>query len=228
MEKRCSICGDSGNLSTVINGKEIALACNRCIADEELIIIKKPTDEQLEYASKPYSVKETLARVMGTNKPEIQAPAPKLSLKTKQYCISPYKKVDLPINVIDNFNWSIMMARRQRKMSQQKLAESIRESLETIKMIESGCVTEDSDRVINKIENFFRINLRKEAPKIEEKAGKITINRDNVKTLTVGDLIKVRKEIEDKKTRPEEPEVIEEQELASSEEIDVSEADSKL
>ena len=72
-----------------------------------------------------------------------------------------YKESDL----VDNFHWYIQMARRRAKLSQGQLAQEIQEAEEIIRKIENGKIpeTEDDRRTIKKIEQFFRLKLKKQS-----------------------------------------------------------------
>lgn len=224
MEKVCAICGVSesqAKLKTAINGRELILACSKCIEMEELIAVNKPTEEQLNYANKRYTVRETLARAMGSRKEAKEEARPVSPLTPALYCISSYRKTEFPIKLVENFHWKIMMARKAKKMSQDLLARTIGEQLITVKTIESGCITRDSERVIRKIEDALKINLMEgsqayppaqspqnasspaNSAQRSEQSGKVLVTRENIRTLKVGDLIKVKEEIAAKKARPE-------------------------
>ncbi|MDP4039056.1 MAG: hypothetical protein Q8P57_00535 [Candidatus Pacearchaeota archaeon] len=97
------------------------------------------------------------------------------------------KKNNVTKDLIDNFHWVIARNRRKKGISRDQLAFKIGVSEEEIKMIEMGELPRDDFVLVNRIESFFGINLRKEKP-IE---GKITIA-----DLQRMDESKVRKEIE--------------------------------
>ena len=222
MERVCEICGISGRdaqLHKAINGKELIFACPKCIEMEELILIKEPTEEQINYANKPYSVKERLARAMGGREARKEdKPTVSLSAPQALYCISPYRKVDLPIKLVDNFNWKIMMARRGRKMSQEALASKIGEPLALVKSIESGCIGRDCEKALEKLEQVFGISLirqgvtqpqqqvqsqARQSQPAQQTSGKIFVTKDNIRTLRVQDLIQVREEMANRKNMPQ-------------------------
>lgn len=224
-EKRCAICDEEDKVKLIhaLDGKDLILACEKCVANEGLIVVKRPTDEQLEYANKPYTVKERLAKAMNTNKnkPVIE-PKPVVT-GPRMYCLSPYHKVDLPIKLVDNFNWEIMKARKAKKLTQNQVAQAINEPIELIKVLESGCINPESERVLRKLEQYFRITLMPLSPDVPrpgQQENKIAIGKDNVKTLTVGDLIRVQKErqrrVEEAKNNPKKEEAEEDTEAENN------------
>ena len=52
------------------------------------------------------------------------------------------------------------MARKNRKMSRKQVADVIGESESTLRIVEEGLLPDDAMRVINKLEQFFGMNLR--------------------------------------------------------------------
>ncbi|MDP3881398.1 MAG: hypothetical protein Q8Q31_00785 [Nanoarchaeota archaeon] len=62
----------------------------------------------------------------------------------------------------DNFHWHISSKRREFGWSRKQLAERINASEAEVKMIENGFLPKDDFILINKIEQVFGINLRKE------------------------------------------------------------------
>lgn len=73
-------------------------------------------------------------------------------------------KKDLPVDLIENFHWTIQMSRRRAKLSQSQLADELQEKEETIKKLEigKGPENEEERRTLKKIEQYFRIKLKKE------------------------------------------------------------------
>ena len=123
--------------------------------------------------------------------------------------IAPSNPMPKNNNLAENFHWQIMMARRNKAISQRKLAEVIGESETSIKMIEQGELPQNSDKLISKIEQYLRINLRKNTnqqnsqigiaqnQKIEEQnppARIIKYDEKALKNITISDLVKMKKE----------------------------------
>lgn len=72
-----------------------------------------------------------------------------------------YKKNNVVKDLIDNFNWEIAKLRRKRNISRKQLSEAIGVSEENLKIIENGGLPEDNFIIINRIESFFKVNLKK-------------------------------------------------------------------
>jgi ribosome-binding protein aMBF1 (putative translation factor) len=73
-----------------------------------------------------------------------------------------WKKKQVVSELIDNFHWHISHARRQKGLMRKQFAEAIGESEEVVKKIENGVLPENSFVLVNKIQNYLRINLRKD------------------------------------------------------------------
>lgn len=104
--------------------------------------------------------------------------------KSKKRDLSAFEKLRKPlgyynnnvvVDLIDNFHWEIVKSRKGRNMSRKQFAKAIGVNEETVKLIENGILPSDDYIIINKIQSFFGINLRKDgktfsAPKIESKS----------------------------------------------------------
>jgi len=216
-EEACFRCGKSGNVSRLLDaiyGSEIAKICEECALMEGIPIIRKPSSFQLEAATKPYSVHERLSKMAGMGrggkKEAAEEKFPVISLdklrKPKDYSEMMKKREErakarnTPLDLIDNYNWVIQRARRSRKMNITHLGPIIGENESVIKMIEDGFLPDDADRIIKKIEQFFKISLRKSGKMLEETrieqakqpARILNFNPQSLKDLTIQDLKKLK------------------------------------
>ena len=101
------------------------------------------------------------------------------------------------------------MARRNRKITLSQLGAIIGESELTLKMIEQGSLPDDSNRIISKLAQFFKINLRKsEAMKeqnrieqatrvVREPARVLNFDSKSLNNLTISDLKRMKDEREE-------------------------------
>lgn len=76
----------------------------------------------------------------------------------------PLKKLQNNVlaSLVDNFHWQIIGKRREFGLRRKQVAERISVSENDIKMIENGVLPKDDFVLINKIEQLFGVNLRKE------------------------------------------------------------------
>lgn len=90
--------------------------------------------------------------------PVIRKPSEENAIK---YALAQKAKKSVSSDLIDNFHWQIMMARRRTRLSQKQLAQELGVPEQDITKLESGKESENPE-VIRKIENFFRISLHKD------------------------------------------------------------------
>ena len=72
-----------------------------------------------------------------------------------------YKKNYVIKDLIDNFHWKIAKVRRGKNITRKQLANAIEVSEDDIKKIEFGELPKDDFVLVNKIEKYFGISLRK-------------------------------------------------------------------
>jgi len=172
MEK-CSLCDISGDVMDIYRGIHkgagIVNICHKCYLKERIPLIEgKKID--WENVDKRVSVRERLSTLanVNVNKTEIvtkrwEKPE-NVELKDivernteKKISIGPKTYDDL----IDNFNWTIMRARRAKKMSRTELAEAVHEPTIIIEALERGALPRDYILLIKKLESYLGINLSK-------------------------------------------------------------------
>ena len=64
--------------------------------------------------------------------------------------------------LMDNFHWEIIKKRKERNLTRKQLADSLNVSEEDIKLIENGFLPKDDFILVNKIEEHFKISLRRD------------------------------------------------------------------
>jgi len=165
---RCGISGEKARLSDAISESGIVMICSSCNAIEKLPIIKRATTEQIKQSERQQTVREKMAGFTG--RPLITREPTLRDIVDRNYKEKMAKDIKPRPDLIDNFNWVIMRERRLKHISRDKFAKDLGESETSIRMIESGILPEDDNRLINKIEAYLGIILRKpgvliEAPK---------------------------------------------------------------
>lgn len=184
--KNCYICGISGEkvrLFDAINELRLINLCERCSIIENIPIIKKPNSEQLK-ESEIIRVSERMRNLSGIRdqrKQETFFKRDRLKELEKNPDLEKPEKENL--NLINHFYWDIMKSRRRRGLSQKQLGESIGESEIAIRMIENSNLPENANRIVTKLEQFLRINLRKRLVPIDK--NKPVLIDDYGKTLDI-------------------------------------------
>ncbi len=229
---RCQRNKEQVKLVDAILDGEIAKICEECAVLENIPIIRKPTSYQLEASEKPYSVRQRLAKMAGVKLKEDVQDSVKRDMKAKAgVCeikgitldklrpVKDYsklfkkrqelvKKSNQPIDLVDNWNWHVQMARRNRKITLSQLSNLIGESELTLKIMEQGELPDDALRIIVKLEQFFKIRLRKsEAAKeqnriqqatrvVREPVRVLSFDKVSLQNLTLADLKRMKDERE--------------------------------
>jgi len=206
----CSKCGALNvRLFDVITGEGIIKLCQYCLSEEDAPVIKKPTVSQFQSVNKNLSVYDRLSKSVGLNasehKKNIFGSQQQEQLKQQEGTLrdlvdqrfdrvkeKPKKREDL----IDNFHWVIMRARRSKKMTLTQFAMEIGESEKVVKMAEQGILPEGDNSIVKKIETILAIRIFKPefAQKAEHKK-QLGFDEFTAKTLTISDLQEMKKEV---------------------------------
>jgi len=226
---KCGISGNEARLFDAITKEGIFKICNKCLGEEDIPVIRKPTTFQLKESEKPPTVYERLSRVAGISSEEhkekfSRAHDEKKQLLEKQETtlreivdrnyeekIKDQKKEEAGqfqekpkrADLIDNFHWILMRARRRKKLTQEQLANEIAESKTAIEMAEKGILPEDDYRLVNKLEVFLGVRIIKPEARPEPAKPKFGLDENTTKELTISDLKEMKSEIETKKMSQE-------------------------
>ncbi len=196
---KCGISGEEKRLFDAICGSGIIKICFKCSSEENFPMIHKPTSFQLKDSEKEKTFREDVESF--AEKPKLM----KNDLSSKKN-ITLRDIVDRNLKIgksentvprpdlIHNFHWNIMRARRARHISREQFARDLGESETVVKMVEQGVLPEDDNRIIRKVESYLGINLRKPEFRRQEKKG-LGFDSVSVDNLTISDL----KEMKDKK-----------------------------
>lgn len=153
---RCGVSGENGELHNVISSKGIIKLCSNCAAMEGLPVIKKPTEAQLNPVYRHISVKDRL-----TNMNKSNLARQEVSLRDLVDKKFKDRGIQAHPDLIDNFHWTIQQVKRIKKITREQFAKGIGESEANVKMIEQGFLPENDYKIVNKIEGFLGISLRK-------------------------------------------------------------------
>ena len=105
----------------------------------------------------------------------------KQSMQKKQKQEEPYlsfddfrkplrQKSQVLSELMENFHWEIKKKRRQLGITRRKIAEEIGEPEYALKLIESGILPKDDFVIINKLQDYLKLNLRKDKKDFEQSA----------------------------------------------------------
>ena len=216
---KCGVSGDRALLFGAVSEKGIVKICRKCSFEENLPIMKYLKEE----VEKKQTVYERLSRLSGVEVKDGKNRVDKQNEDLRKIVDENFKKMvfapkgvplDMqdgifggnknPFDMVDNFHWIIMRARRAKKLTQKQFAEVIKESEEAIKMAEKGVLPKNYLVLVNKIENYLGIRIKDKlarAKSFDEEVSQVkegffqNVEEDKVKfddvttkTLTIADL----------------------------------------
>ena len=195
----------------------VVKVCGKCSAKENVPLIKSEFSFQNE---KKQTVYDRLSKISGVDLKKREDDERKKQDTSLRNVVDSNFKEDFrndsnsKKDLVNNFHWVVMRARRLKKLTQEQFAEAIREPVKAIMLIEKGFVPEKKE-IFNKIEDYLRIRIKKNNEKTEEEvnfldvSSKLEQNKEvektelvdfdfeNVKNLTIADLQEMKKKRED-------------------------------
>ena len=224
---KCGISEEKAGLFDVILIEGVSKICRNCSSKEDIPIIKKPNVFKIKESQKKQTVYDRISKISGVSRKQDIPKQEKELLEKQETTLKDIIDRNFRANfkhekkskddLIKNFHWIIMRARRSKKLTQEQLAKEIEEPVIAIQMVEKGVFPEDNFRFIIKLENYLKIRLLKPeiAEKIKEQK-KFDLDEDTTKELTISDLQEMKEKRESKILGNE---YIEKEDL-SNEEID--------
>ena len=159
---RCHIRENEVRLFDAVCNGQMDKICERCSIIENIPIIRKPTSPQLKESEKSIGVYERMKRLIGISSPQTEKTFFRGD-RLKELDNNPGLEhpEGEPLDLIEHYHWQITRNRRKKGLSQKQLAEALGESEILIQMIEKAQLSLCSYQLIRKLEQFFRIRLRK-------------------------------------------------------------------
>ncbi len=195
---KCGISGEKALLFDAISNEGIVKICKKCSFEEDIPIIRKPTDFQLKESETKQTIYERLSNAAGIKNKKDDKTVELLKkqettlrdIVDRNFDMNLKQKPEQRLDLVDNFHWIIMRIRRLKKMTQSQLAKAIAEPEAAIKKAEEGIIPEGNYQFINKLENCLGIRLLKKEfiKKTEEKPTEIRFDPITTKSLTIADL----------------------------------------
>ncbi|HJX50614.1 MAG TPA: hypothetical protein VJ438_04075 [Candidatus Nanoarchaeia archaeon] len=211
----CYKCGaNTAELFDVISGEGIVKICKYCLSEERIPVVKKPTFSQMNSINKNESIYNRLSKAAGLDseihKKNIFGSQQQQELKKQEGTLRELidKKFDRFVkqesvkkrqDLIENFHWVIMRARRNKKMSMSQFAKEVGESEKFVKLAEQGIIPEGDSKIIQRIEHILEINILKPevAKQLEHQRKQLGFDDLTTKNITISDLQEMKKEVID-------------------------------
>ncbi len=134
-------------------------------AIEEGRIVRVPElyakKEGLTILRRPRIEKQSMQKKQKQEEPYLSFDDFRKPLKQKSQVLS---------ELMENFHWEIKKKRRQLGITRRKIAEEIGEPEYALKLVESGILPKDDFVIINKLQDYLKLNLRKDKKDFEQSA----------------------------------------------------------
>jgi ribosome-binding protein aMBF1 (putative translation factor) len=209
---QCKVChkpSEEVDLFKGIMPDGMVMVCRECAEEEGIPIIKKPSEQQLNKADKRYTVRERMERLSGSHDTTEISPDQMITQGNLARLKMPEPKQHNE-DVLDNYYWTLNLARRRKKITLSQLAEKMQVDEGTIEDIEKGKLPENFRELFMKLEAFLGIKLLKSSGR------RISFTRTQDEK---------RKILEDVRKKMNEPKEIEEPEDNFKEKISKGEVD---
>lgn len=171
---RCGISSEAVPLYDAITGEGLVKVCANCNIKENLPLIRTVDASKGERKLTVYERMTKISGVSPTNKDirkreeekrkeneELKQVMDK-KMREELYSSNTKKDISGESNLVRNFHWEILKARRDRRLSQAQLADVIGESEVAIRMAERGILPRERERIVKKLESYLRIKLTRD------------------------------------------------------------------
>lgn len=212
----CEKCGADERLYDAVSGEGVIKVCRSCAEYWDMPLVKKPEPAQLKDSERISSVYRRLSRMSGIDADEHrkkfskyyrekEEAMAKRDMSLRDLVEENYRKkqalkgeaelenLEKP-ELVENFHWVIMRARRSRKLTREQLAREIGEPMTAVSMIEDAILPEDYPKIVKKLESFLGIRLFLKSPENLKTSAKISFDPISTKEVTVGDLKSLKQE----------------------------------
>ena len=194
MEKcfKCHVPETKALLFDAILPDGIVKICSKCSPEEDIPIIKDTLFQKIE---KQQTVRERLSKLSGINNVEKASFKLKEKNELRKLVNENYifkENLKLKEDLIRNFHWVVLRARRLKHLTQEQLAQEINEPEIVIRKIETGSAPEKIDIII-KLEKCLNIRLTIKSEVQESSEIKEEFDIKNFEDLTIYDLYEMDK-----------------------------------
>lgn len=156
---KCAICKKTDGEVELFEGileNEIVLVCGTCAKIERIPLIRKPSDEQLKKAETRQSVRERMERMSGMRS---DISDDQMNVQRNLARLRAPGKRERNNEVIENYDWTIKIERRRRKMTPSQLARFAGTDTQKIIDIEGGRLPKDYKEIFLRLESYLGIKL---------------------------------------------------------------------
>ncbi len=128
--------------------------------NEGLAILRKPSFQE----NKPQTQQQQI---------EKRGSSTSFAIKESIMKAPSWKEKQVIAELVPNFHWQIRVERKKHNLTKAQLAKAINESEENIKLLEFGKLPSEDFVLVNKLQRYFNINLRKDGQNFTDSAYKM-------------------------------------------------------
>ncbi len=208
----CFICGAKGEKTRLFDAvvkDGVVKICESCSIKENIPLIRQPSDLKLKDSEKNQTVYERLSKMSGldadSHRAKFADPEKKEKIRKKneelKKVVNERKELSFPSlkqikpeskkDLIENYHWAILNARRARKLTQNQLAEAIAEPEASVKLVERGILPDNYLPFIRKIQTYLGITL---TTKNTDKRD-LSFDPASTNSLTLADLQEIKEKV---------------------------------
>jgi protein-tyrosine-phosphatase len=162
---KCYICNkEETDLYEVIHEKKIVSVCRSCIEIENLTLIRKPTQDQLERANQRATVHERMMKMAGLDKLNPVSRDHEIAQRHLAKIKIPEKKQFSEL-LVSNYDWIIMMTRRRKKITLNQVSDLTKIQINDLENLEKGVLPKNFEKIARILESVLNIVILKETEK---------------------------------------------------------------
>jgi ribosome-binding protein aMBF1 (putative translation factor) len=170
---KCGVSGEKSRLFDAISEDGIVKICEGCSINEKIPFLRKSFLPKSEEVRKESTVYERVSRISSVEKKEQKNINFSQDVTLRDIVDKNFKREILPkskpkIDLINNFHWVIMRARRFKKITVEQLANEIGVSSLAIKMAEQASLPENYLDFISKLEIYLGVKLLKDEFRVKK------------------------------------------------------------
>ena len=158
---RCAVCkreSDEVKLFEGILKAEMIMVCEECAESEGIPLVRKPSEDQLQKSEERYSVRERMERMSGVRE-TTEISEEQMATQGNLAKLRVPSKKQQHDDVLDNYYWTLNIARRRKKLSIGQLSDLIKIDAQILQSIEKGRIPENFEEIFLQLESFLGIKL---------------------------------------------------------------------
>jgi len=173
---QCAICkktDEETSLNQGIYQGKVIRVCEFCSKMEDIPLIRKPKEEQIEMVERSISVRERLEKLSKQDERTKTLSTDQETATQNMGKIQFPRKKQESDSLVENYYWKIQHARRLKKLSLSQVSEETGISIEMLDDMEKGQLSKNFESIAKILEDFYGIEVLKTKQEPENPEEKI-------------------------------------------------------